>query len=105
MDYYALVVVDAFSKRPEFFITKHALADFTLKALRNTYSREGVPDAVVTDNGGHFSAKSVTDWVRQIGSQHVYTAPRHPQSNGSAENFVKIFKSAIHAMNPTTLDD
>ncbi len=97
--------MDAFSKRPEFFITKHASADFTLKALRNTYSREGVPAAVMTDNGRHFSAKSVTDWVRQIGSRHVFTAPRHPQSNVLEETFVKTFKSAIHAMNPTTLDD
>ncbi len=53
------------------------------------------PAVVVTDNGRHFSAKSVTDWLRQIGSQHVFTAPRHPQSNGLAENFVKTFKSEM----------
>ncbi len=97
--------MDAFSKWAEVFITNHATADFTLKALRKTLSREGFPAAVVTDNGRHFSAKSVTDWLRQIGSRHVFTAPRHPQSNGLAENCVKTLKSAIHAMNPTTLDD
>ncbi len=49
-DYYALVVVDAFYKCKEVFITKHATADFTLKALPKAFSREGVPVAVVTDN-------------------------------------------------------
>ncbi len=101
MDYYALVVVNALSKLPEVLMTKCA----TLKALRKAFSREGVPAPVVNDNGRHFSAKSVTDWLRQIGSRHVFTEPRHPQSNGLAENFVKTFKSAILAMNRATLDD
>ncbi len=104
-DYYALVIVHAFSKWPSVFITKHATAGFTLKAFRKTFSREGVPAVVVNDNGRHFSDKSVTDWLRKIGSRHMFTAPRHPQSNGLAENFVKTFKSAIHAMYPTTYDD
>ncbi len=99
-----MVVVDAFPKWPEFFITRHATADFTQKALRKTFSREGVPAAVVTDNGRNFSVKSVTDWLRQIG-RRIFTAPRHPQSNKLAENFVKTIKSAIHAVNPTALDD
>ncbi len=55
-DYYALVGVGAFSKWPEVFITKPATADFTLKALRKTFSREGVSAADVTDNGRHVSA-------------------------------------------------
>ncbi len=63
-----LVVMDAFLKWPEVFIMKHATAEFTLKALRKTFIGEGVPAAVMTDNGRHFSAKSVTDWLRQIGS-------------------------------------
>ncbi len=84
---------------------KHATAEFTLKALRKAFIREGDPAAVMTDNGRHFSAKSVTDWLRQIGSPHVFTAPQHPQTNGLVENIVKTFTSVIHAMNPTIIDD
>ncbi len=35
----------------------------------------------------------------------MFTVPRHPQFNGLADNFVKTFKSAIHAMNLATLED
>ncbi len=57
-DYYALVVKDAFSKWPEVSITKHATADFILEALRKTFSGEGVPVAVETDNGRHVGKES-----------------------------------------------
>lgn len=98
---YALVIIDSFSKWPEVFFTSSPSAAFTIHALRKVFSREGIPTVLVTDNGSHFSAKVVTDWLNSIGCKHLFTAPRHPCSNGQAENFVRTLKSAIMSLNPS----
>ena len=104
-NFYALVVIDSYSKWPEVFFTKSPCADFTIQALRKVFSREGVPVVLVTDNGSHFSAKAVTEWLTSIGCKHLFTAPRHPCSNGQAENFVKTLKSAIQSFHPSTFKE
>jgi len=63
-----------------------------------------VPQAVVTDNGTHFNAALIKQWLKSIGSQIVYTSPRHPQSNGLAENFVRTLKTAIRTCAPESFD-
>ncbi|MBM6549361.1 RNase H-like domain-containing protein, partial [Streptococcus dysgalactiae] len=102
--YYALVVIDSYSKWPEVMFTDRPSAEFTIRALRKVFSREGVPIAVVSDNGSHFSASCVTQWLQSLGCRHLFTAPRHPQSNGLAENFVGTLKRAILSCNPVTFD-
>ncbi|VDP86007.1 unnamed protein product [Echinostoma caproni] len=44
-------------------------------------------------------------WIDSIGCRHLRTAPRHPCSNGAAENLVKTVKSAIASVNPKTLHE
>jgi hypothetical protein len=94
-----MVIIDSYSRWPEVLFTKSANSDFTIQALRKTFSREGVPQVLVTDNGSHFTAEKVTSWLKGVGCRHLLTAPRHPQSNGSAENFVRTLKSAINSIN------
>lgn len=103
--YYALIVIDAYSRWPEVFLTSSPSAEFTQQALRKVFSHEGVPTALVTDNGTHFSAKSLEDWLKGLGCRHLFTAPRHPQSNGLAENFVRTLKSAIASFSPTSFTE
>jgi transposase InsO family protein len=102
--YYALVLIDSYSKWPEVFLTTHATSTFTIRALKKCFSREGIPQTLVSDNGTPFIAAETTNWLRSIGCRHVLTPPRHPQSNGAAENFVKNLKSAIHSSNPSTFE-
>ena len=103
--YYALVIVDAFSRFPEVFLTTDISANFTRRAMQKLFARDGIPQVIVTDNGTNFSAESFRSWVKSLGSNILYTAPRHPQSNGLAENFVKTLKIAIKAVAPQTFDD
>ncbi|GAA56018.1 hypothetical protein CLF_109660, partial [Clonorchis sinensis] len=100
--YYALIVIDAYSRWPEVFLTMSPSAEFTQQALRKVFSHEGVPTVLVTDNGTHFTAKFLEEWLKGLGCRHLFTAPRHPQSNGLAENFVRTLKSAIISFSPTT---
>jgi len=103
--YWALVVEDASTKFPEVFFTTSANAEFTKRALRKFFAREGIAQVIVTDNGSHFTADHLKRWLHGIGCQIVYTPPRHPCSNGLAENFVRSLKAAISAANPTTFED
>ena len=103
--FYALVVEDAYSKFPEVFLTPKADADFTKRALRKYFSREGVPQALVTDNGTHFTGECLQTWLASIGCRSVFTAPRHPRSNGLGERFVRTLKTAIVAAEPTSHED
>ena len=102
--HYALIIEDSYSKYPEVFLTTSASASFSKWALRRFFAREGVPNVIVSDNGTHFAAESLQTWLRTIGCHSVFTAPRHPRSNGLAENFVKLLKTAIAAQNPQNLD-
>ncbi len=54
-----IVVMDSYSKWPEVFLFTKTDADFTNQALRNLFSHEGIPQTLVTDNGTHFTAKSL----------------------------------------------
>jgi len=75
--YYALIVIDSFSRFPEVFLTTHATADFTQRAFQKFFSREGIPQCVVTDNRTHFSAETLKNWIKEIGSSLIFTASRH----------------------------
>ena len=84
---YALVIEDSYSKYPEVFLAKSATAELSKAALRKFFSREGIPNALATDNGTHFTEKGLREWLKSIGVTHLFTAPRHPCSNGLAERF------------------
>ena len=103
--YYALIIQDSFSKFPEVFVTDHATASFSKLCFQTMFAREGIPQAIVTDNGTHFTAIELQNWLQSIGCQCVFTPPRHPCSNGQAESFVKTLKTAVAANEPTSLDE
>ncbi|VDP87158.1 unnamed protein product [Echinostoma caproni] len=67
--------------------------------------REGIPQVLVSDNGSQFCATEMKLWIGSIRCQHLQTAPRHPCSNGAAENLVKTVKSAIASANLKTLHE
>ena len=60
---------------------------------------------MVTDNGTHFTLEDLQTWQRRIGCNTLFTAPRHPQSNGQTENFVRSLKTAIRTSSPSSLED
>jgi len=95
--YYALVVIDTYSRYPEIFFTTKADGQFTKEAIRKYMSRFGIPQTIVTDNGRHFTAEVVQNYFKSLGIINLFSPPRHPQSNGIAENFIRTFKSTLQA--------
>lgn len=93
--YYCLVIIDSYSKWPEVFLTEKADSSFTERCLRSYFSREGTPQTIVSDNGTHFTERNLNQWLSSLNIIHLFSAPRHPKSNGLAENFIKTLKQAI----------
>ncbi|CAH8590406.1 unnamed protein product [Schistosoma haematobium] len=92
---YFLVCVDAYSKWPEIFPINQITSQQTIMKLRQLFSRFGVPDVLVTDNGTQFISSIFSDFCKRFGVKHVRSPPYHPQSNGQAERFVDTFKRAL----------
>ena len=90
-----LVVVDAFSKWIEVYITKSSSSAATIAKLRECFAQHGIPDVVVSDNGSNFTSEEFADFVRKNGIAHLTTAPYHPSSNGLAERAVQTVKNGI----------
>ena len=50
------IVIDARTKWPEVFQLNEATSGTTITALMTTFSRFGLPEIIVTDNGSQFTS-------------------------------------------------
>ncbi|XP_058819121.1 uncharacterized protein K02A2.6-like [Topomyia yanbarensis] len=92
---YFMILVDALSKWPEVVPTQRITTEKTLAILRNIFSRFGMPEVLVTDNGRQLSSEVFEKYCDSNGIMRLKTAPYHRQSNGQAERFVDTFKRTL----------
>ena len=100
-----LIVIDAHSKWIEVFPMTSATALTTVQHLRQLFSRFGIPDSIVSDNGSQFVAKEFQEFCKANGIQHIRVAPYHPSSNGLAERAVQVFKQGMKKVSNGTILD
>ena len=87
-----LIMVDAYSKWPEVIGPMRSTnADATTSAMRNIFSRYGIPDQVVSDRGPPFQSADYEDFLRKNAAQRVLVSPYH-QSRGQVERFIQTLK-------------
>lgn len=91
------ILIDSFSKWVEVFKTKTSTSHFVIGKLRETFSRFGLVNTIVSDNGTQFTSAEFKEFTLINGINHILTAPGHPATNGQAENFVKTLKKSIYA--------
>ena len=93
-----LIIVDCYTDWPDIIHQGHdATAPRLLAAMKQAFSRSGVPDVVWSDQGPQFTSKLFQDFSKEWGFQHVMSTPTYPQSNGKAEATVKAMKKIIRA--------
>ena len=63
-----------------------------IQELKEQFSRHGIPDTVVSDNGPQFSSQEFLEFSVTWEFNHVISSPHHPKSNGKAETSVKAVK-------------
>ena len=89
------VVIDAYSKWPEIFEMTSTDTGRTLEKLREVFSRFGLPETLISDNGTQFQSAEFAEFCKNNGIRHRTSAPYHPATNGQAENMVGTFKNCL----------
>ena len=89
------VLVDAYSKYPEVIQMRSTTAEATVRVLREIFSRHGLCEILVTDNGPQFTSNEFADFCATNGILHRTSSTYKPSTNGQAERVVQVLKSAL----------
>ena len=87
-----IVLVDYCSDFVEVSPLRETTSAAIIKFMRVQFSRHGIPDVLVTDNGPQFASKEFAEFSKQWDFLRVTSSPYHPKSNGKAESAVKVVK-------------
>ncbi|KAK9702335.1 Integrase core domain [Popillia japonica] len=79
----------------EVFKMQQTHAKHVINCLRSLFARYGLPDTLVSDNGPPFFSTEFEEYMQKNGIKHLFSPPYHAQSNGAAENCVKLVKNAL----------
>ena len=90
-----LVVVDYFSRYIEVKQMTSTTATKVIEALKSVFSRYGIPEVLMSDNGPQFACSEMEDFAAQYKFTHITSSPLYPQSNGLAERSVKTVKGLL----------
>ncbi|KAK5978530.1 Integrase catalytic domain-containing protein [Trichostrongylus colubriformis] len=71
-------------------------AEKTIMVLKEVFSRNGLPEQLVSDNGPPFTSAEFREYCCKRGIQQIFAPPYHPNSNGEAERSVQTFKITLY---------
>ena len=89
-----LLVVDYFSKFPEYVQLTSKSAECIIQHLKDIFSRYGIPETLMADNNP-FNSFAMRQFAESWGFQIITSSPRYPKSNGQAERFVQTIKQLM----------
>lgn len=92
---YILVVCDYATRFPEAFPLRTVTAPVVLRCLVQLFSKVGVPDEIITDQGTNFTSRLLQLFHRQLGITAIKTTPYHPQADGLVERFNQTLKKML----------
>ena len=91
-----LLVSDYYSKFPFVYIIPSPVTSTAVIAkMKSLFAEQGVPQRVISDNGGHFSSDAFRRFADQWCFDHVTSSPHYPQSNGFIERHVQTVKHTL----------
>lgn len=93
-----LIVIDPYSKWPEVKVVRSTSSECAIKALREIFAEQGLPEVLVSDNGTAFTSTQFKDFMKCNGIRHILTPPYSPASNGQAERTVQTVKNKLRSL-------
>ena len=92
---YILTVVDYATRYPDAFPLKTTHSKAIADALIVYFSRVGIPEEIVSDQGANLISKLMTQLFEQLGISRIKTSVYHPEANGLVERFNGTLKQML----------
>lgn len=92
---YVLTLVDYATRYPEAVPLKEISSPIVAEALLDIYSRVGIPEEVISDQGTQFVSEYMKEFSRLLGTKQLPTTPYHAMANGLVERFNGTLKSML----------
>ena len=90
-----LVMVDHYSDYFELESLRKVAASTVIRAMKRNFTRHGIPDTCISDNGPQFGYHEFSWFARDYGYALVKSSRYHSRGNGKAESAVKIAKNIL----------
>lgn len=92
---YILVICDYATRYPEAFPLRNISVNPIAHALLQLFSRVGIPEEILTDQGTAFLSKTLKQVYSLLGIKGLRTTAYHPQTDGLVERFNQTLKSML----------
>ena len=91
-----LTIIDHLTGWPEAFPIPDKSADTIVSTFINQYLPVHMcPRYILSNNGTEFKNHLMDQVLQQLGNEHIFSAPYHPQSNRKLEVFHKYLKPTL----------
>ena len=94
-NHFILVVCDYATRYPEAFALKSIDSEHVAEALMTLFSRVGVAEEILTDQGTNFTSKLLAELYRLLQVKALKTSPYHPQTDGLVKRLNSTLKSML----------
>ena len=95
---YVLTLVDYATRYPEATPLKNIDTETVAEALVSMFSRIGIPEEILSDQGAQFMSNVMKEVSRLLSVKQLTTTPYHPQCNGLVERFNGTLKTMLKRM-------
>ncbi|XP_030855818.1 uncharacterized protein K02A2.6-like [Strongylocentrotus purpuratus] len=85
-----MVIVDYYSQFFEVCTMTSTSSKAVINHMKAVFARHGTPCELMSDNGPQFASQEFQSFAKEWAFHHTTSSPYYPQSNGLAENAVKI---------------
>ncbi|XP_044766427.1 uncharacterized protein LOC123322548 [Coccinella septempunctata] len=90
-----MIVIDYFSKYVEICKLNSISSEIVIKNLKCIFSRLGIPQIFMSDNGTQFSSFEFQSFAKSWQFENITSSPNYPRSNGMVERAIQTVKNII----------
>ena len=106
--YHYLIMTDYYSSFPEVLLTNkgpaHGTSTVVIEKIKSIFSRNGIPDSLISDGGPQFSSQEFEEFALTWGFKHEKSDPHFPRGNAKVERSVQTIKNLIMKAHASNMD-